>query len=55
MRAYKEFAIVAWGLCAGLGFVWLFSFAIGNSPVAGWVSFVLACGAGWLGWRLDRS
>lgn len=55
MRAYKEFAIVAYGLAGGLGFVWLFSFAVGNSPVAGWVSFVLASGFAWLGWKLDKS
>lgn len=56
MKAYREFAVVAYGLAVGVGFVWLFGFAVGGAPaIVEFLLFALAVGFTWLGWKLDHS
>lgn len=55
MRVPKEFAIILYGLSVGLGFMWLFGFAIGYSnPFAPVILFSLAVLCLWVGWKSEQ-
>jgi hypothetical protein len=52
----REFAIIAYGLATGLGFVWLLGFAVGyQDPFTPFILFSLMVGALRLGWKWGNS
>lgn len=45
----REFAIIAYGLAVGFGFVWLLGFAVGyKDPITPFVLFGLAVASLWV-------
>lgn len=56
MKASKDLAVVVYGLAGGIGFVWLFGFAVGYpNPLVAWLLAGAWVGCLWLGSKIQKS